>query len=324
MQFYWNPSTDAAWNLALEESLWRGGYEACMLWQNAPAVIVGRHQNTAAEVCEALARERGIAIVRRVTGGGAVYHDLGNINFTLTLPAGKWSPEQCLAPVLKTLHDLGASGCCFSGRNDLLCGGVKISGSARSMQKNRMLFHGTLLYDSDLQILSAILTPDPDKIHAKGVASVRARVGNLRTFLPGAPETGDFLNMFSAGLARNLQLAGPLPLPGELIRAAGELAETRYRNRDWNWGTAFPMDHSRKKQFAAGWVTACVRVRDHRISAVRFTGDFLASDPVEELENGLIGTVPEYEALVIRLRELDSQKFLEGASPELLAPLLCL
>ena len=327
MQFYFNHHQDAAWNLAMEELLWRSGRHAFMLWQNAPAVIVGRHQNTLQEVNGALARERGIAVVRRVTGGGAVYHDLGNINFSLIAPSRPWTPEfaaQCLEPLLTALTRLGAKDCRISGRNDILCGGVKISGCARSIQKNRMLFHGTLLYDADLSVLGEVLTPDADKIRTKGITSVRARVGNLRSFLgPDAPETPEFLQMLTAEIARSLQVSGALPLPEELLKQAEDLAERKYRTRVWNHMTPFPCNAVRKKQFSSGWVTAEMQICRDRLDAVRFTGDFFAEQPVAELENGLAGTVPEYGVLLKKLRQLNAAEYISGVSAEDLAELLC-
>ena len=327
MQFYFNHHQDAAWNLAMEELLWRSGRHAFMLWQNAPAVIVGRHQNTLQEVNGALARERGIAVVRRVTGGGAVYHDLGNINFSMIAPSRPWTPEfaaQCLEPLLTALTRLGAKDCRISGRNDILCGGVKISGCARSIQKNRMLFHGTLLYDADLSVLGEVLTPDADKIRTKGITSVRARVGNLRSFLgPDAPETPEFLQMLTAEIARSLQVSGALPLPEELLKQAEDLAERKYRTRVWNHMTPFPCNAVRKKQFPSGWVTAEMQICRDRLEAVRFTGDFFAEQPVAELENGLAGTVPEYGVLLKKLRQLNAAEYISGISAEDLAELLC-
>ena len=326
MEFYINRIQDAAWNLALEETLWRRGRDVFMLWQNAPSVIVGRHQNVLQEVDMAFAGAHGIRIVRRMTGGGAVYHDLGNINFTLALPARPWSAalgEACLAPVRNALRRLGVPDCRISGRNDLLCGDVKVSGCARCVQKNRMLFHGTLLYDTDLSRLGAVLTPDEEKIRSKGILSVRSRVGNLRTLWGGeAPETPEFLQMIACEIAREPGFSVIGDLPEELCRAAGELAETKYRTREWNMGTAFPCDLVRTKRFPAGRVTAELRIRKDRLTAVRFTGDFLGEEPVAELESRLAGTVPEYDFLLEKLRSPDCGRFISGVSAEDLAELL--
>ena len=328
MQFYISPSLDAAWNLALEEVLWRSGDDIFLLWRNAPSVIVGRHQNTLQEVNADFAREQGIAVVRRVTGGGAVYHDPGNINFSRTAAAGAWRDElakECLSPLLTALETLGFGGCEFSGRNDLLYRGMKISGCARSVQLNRMLFHGTLLYDADLSVLDTVLTPDPEKIRSKGIRSVRARVGNLRELAGGlAPDTETFLQKLSGKIVCQLGVSGPVAIPEERILQADHLAETKYRTREWNWGTAFPCNLVRKKQFRTGWVTVEMQIRGYRIEKVRFSGDFFADRPVKLLEMGLEGVVPEYPAILAKLREIEADDLISGVSAEKLAELLAL
>ena len=326
MRFFRSPSTDAAFNLALEELLFLdGASDSFMLWRNAPSVILGRHQNAAAEIDSGFVREHAIKVVRRITGGGAVYHDLGNINFTRTGPAGPWSPEaaaRTLAPVLAGLRRLGFA-CTVSGRNDILCGGVKISGCARTVRKNRMLFHGTLLYDADLSILGRALTPDPEKLRSKGVASVRARVGDLRAMAGAdAPDTDIFLARLEAALAAELGLSGAEAPDAGLLAQAEELAESKYRTRAWNWGAPFPCDLIRRRRFAGGTVAAELRIADDRITAVRFTGDFFADRPVEELENGLAGVVPEHHAVLAKLRELDAGTYISGVAPEDLAGLI--
>lgn len=328
MQFYISPSRDAAWNLALEEVLWRSGEEVFLLWRNAPSVIVGRHQNALQEVNADFAREQGIAVVRRVTGGGAVYHDPGNINFSRTAASGIWHDglaEKYLQPVLSALKTLGFDGCEFSGRNDLLYRGRKISGCARSVQLNRVLFHGTLLYDADLSVLDTVLTPDPEKIRSKGVRSVRARVGNLRELAGGlAPDPETFWQDFSGEIAQQFGMAGPVPIPEERLLQAEHLAETKYRTREWNWGTAFPWNLVRKKQFRSGWVTAEMQIRGHRMEKVRFSGDFFADRPVALLEMWLEGVVPEYPAILAKLREIEADDLISGVSAEELAELLAL
>ena len=312
MRFFRSPSTDAAFNLALEELLFLdGASDSFMLWRNAPSVILGRHQNAAAEIDSGFVREHGIKVVRRITGGGAVYHDLGNINFTRTGPAGPWSPEaakKLLAPILAGLRILGFD-CTTSGRNDILCGGVKISGCARTVRQSRMLFHGTLLYDAELSILGRALTPDPEKLRSKGVASVRARVGNLRAMAgAGAPDTDGFLARLETALAAELGLSGAETPDAELLAR--------------NWGTPFPCDIVRKHRFAGGTVAAEMRIADDRIAAIRFTGDFFAERPAEELADGLAGTVPERGAVLARLRELAAGTYIAGVGAEDLADLI--
>ena len=325
MRLLRSSSVDAAFNLALEELLFLdGGEDVFMLWRNAPSIIIGRHQDMAAEIDAEAVRRLAIPVVRRITGGGAVYHDLGNINFSLTGPAGSWTPEaaeRCTAPILAALRALGFD-CARSGRNDLLCGGVKISGTARTVQKNRMLFHGTILYDADLSVLARVLTPDPEKMRSRGVASVRARVGDLRAMAgPDAPDADAFLDALAAQIAAMPDMS-PAPIPAELLAKAETLAKRKYRTAAWNAGTPFAGGVRRKRRFAAGTVAAETRFADGRIAEVRFTGDFFAERPVAELEAGLAGTPAEFEAVLARLRALAAETCIAGIGAEDLAELV--
>ena len=187
MKLLINPSVDPAYNLALEEIIASDyPFEAVMLWRNEPSIIIGRNQNTEAEINAAAVRERGINVVRRITGGGAVYHDLGNINYTIAANDRQLDNEAFARNaqiIIDVLHKMGVPAE-FHGRNDILVDGRKVSGSAKSVLSNRTLFHGTLLFDADLSVLSQVLTPDEEKIKAKGIKSVRSRVANLKEFLP--------------------------------------------------------------------------------------------------------------------------------------------
>ena len=170
MKLLINNSVDPAFNLALEELIASGfPDEAVMLWRNAPSIIVGRNQNTEAEINAGEVRRRNIKVVRRITGGGAVYHDLGNINYTIAANDRQLDSEafaRNAGIIIEALHRFNIPAE-FKGRNDILVDGRKISGSAQSVFTNRTLFHGTLLFDTDLSVLSSVLTPDEEKIRAK-------------------------------------------------------------------------------------------------------------------------------------------------------------
>ena len=192
-------STDPAFNLALEETLFESlspeNPSMFLIWRNAPAVIIGCHQNTAEEVNEVFCREHGIAVVRRPTGGGAVYHDLGNVNFSFLV----WVEKSRLAgfdefmrPMVAALRDLGVDAA-YTSRNDITVDGRKVAGTAQRRSGQRMLHHGCLLVDVDTSVLSGALAADPEKFHSKGVASHRARIANLREFLADGNGTGDSL-----------------------------------------------------------------------------------------------------------------------------------
>ena len=187
MRFFINDNNDPAFNLALEELLCSEfPEEVLMLWRNRSSVIVGKNQNTFAEVNRPFVEEQNIPVIRRMTGGGAVYHDIGNVNYSFIIHERRPGADSFAAfacPVTEALRRMGVDAQ-FSGRNDILVDGRKISGSAQCCVKERTLFHGTLLFDVDMDMLGKVLTPGKAKIESKGVKSVRARVANLKEFLP--------------------------------------------------------------------------------------------------------------------------------------------
>ena len=301
MRFFVNRETDPTFNLALEELLASAddAPEFFMLWRNRPTVVVGRNQFTAAEIDGGYIRRNGIEVVRRITGGGAVYHDLGNLNYTIAGPAdGDDAPNSFArraAPVVDVLREWGVPAE-FSGRNDILVDGRKVSGSARSTIRGRSLFHGTLLFEVDMERLAGALRPDPLKIASKGVASVRARVANLKEFLP--PMTADeFAAEFARRLCRRLGAVSGEEIPPEVVSAARRLAAEKYRSREWTYGTAFACDYEKRARFAGGSIMLRCRLRANRIEALRISGDFFGSAPVEKLEAELVGTEFRREAV---------------------------
>ena len=323
MKFFVDPETDPAYNLALEELLAAEyGDEFFMFWRNGPSIIVGRNQNTLAEIDADAVRRLGVAVVRRTTGGGAVYHDLGNINDTIARNgrfADAASCAESARPVVAALGRLGIAAE-FSGRNDILVGSRKVSGSARRVLERRTLFHGTMLFDVDLEVLGKVLRPDPEKIRAKGVRSVRSRVMNLRELLP-AWSVEEFRARFTEAL--RAELGGPPPEepPAEFRKRARDLADARYRTWEWNFGSPYPYDFRKRGRFAGGTVEVAVRIENDRIAAVRFTGDFFGDRPAEELAGKLTGCPFRPEAVAERLRGAGVGKYMLGVADDELASL---
>ena len=318
MKLLVNNSLDPAFNLALEELLASEYSEpVVMLWRNGPSVIVGRNQNTHAEVNIETLRSWQIAVVRRITGGGAVYHDPGNINYTITADDRLLDSEAFARHariILEVLHQLGIAAE-FHGRNDILVDGRKISGSAKSVLADRTLFHGTLLFDTDLSVLSQVLTPDEEKIKAKGIRSVRSRVANLKEFLPHF----DRESFFQELIDRLLVILGEKqlsPLPENLLVRAGELADRKYRTWEWNFGSATDYSYCRKKRFSGGSVEVRFCVRDNRIADLAFFGDFFGNSPVMELAAELNGALPRYDVIAGKLAAVDTAEFISGVSRE--------
>ena len=287
---------DPAYNLALEEHLLLalppGHPGLFLLWRNRPSVIVGRHQCAADEVnADFIAREN-IPVIRRITGGGAVYHDLGNLNFSFLVHA-KNAEERAgadfgrfLPPVIAALADVGVQAR-PSGRNDLEVGGRKIAGCARLARGLRVLCHGALLVRVDFDRLAAALRVDPDKIRAKGVPSVRARVGNIAEYWRPGCTLDALADALMSRCAEGVALLTP-----EDHAAAEALAAAKYRQPDWNDGPSSasgPETLEHKRRFPWGTVRLRLEVRDGLIRSCAVSGDFFSNRDIADLEARLIG-----------------------------------
>ncbi|MCL2751840.1 MAG: lipoate--protein ligase family protein [Firmicutes bacterium] len=242
MRFIYNPCIDPYYNLACEEYLLKNGAEdVAMLWRNANAVIIGRNQVAADEVDAVCAERHGVKVVRRMTGGGAVYHDLGNINYTFIVRNGASSLNdndsgaidfaRFAAPVVAFLNKLGVPAEC-SGRNDITAGGKKISGTAKAMHDADVLFHGTLLVETDLERLSCVLKPNYDKLKRHGIESVSARIANLKE-LTGL-NTDELLALLSAEFKASGFIENPLT--AEEAAEIEKLRDEKYAAREWTYG----------------------------------------------------------------------------------------
>jgi lipoate-protein ligase A len=236
-----NRSTDPYYNLALEEHIvMAGSRDAFLLWQNAPAVIVGRNQHSENQVDRAYVDEHAIAVVRRLSGGGAVYHDLGNLNVTIVLREGDRYKNDFTfftRPVLDVLRSYGVDAQ-FSGRNDLTVEGKKFSGNAQYYHGSTVLHHGTILWDSDLTVLARVLKPKK-RVMARGVDSHQSRVANLVSYMPAHVTLEQFASnlrgqLFGQGLfaLEKTHDETTLAVPASLLE--------KYRSDEWNWGEGLP------------------------------------------------------------------------------------
>ncbi len=287
-----NQATDPYYNLACEEVLLKELTEdVCMLWRNHNTVVVGRNQNTYAEVNQDYAAAHGIRVVRRMSGGGAVYHDLGNINFTFIISGADSAfcdYARFTRPILDFLGSLGVDAQ-LEGRNDLTIGGRKCSGNAQYLYHDRLLHHGTLLYDTVPDVLAGVLRVPLDKVRSKGIASVRSRVTNIAEHLPVRLPAAAFFAQLSDYLLAHLPDCVSYSLaPHEAdIR---QLAKEKYGTWAWNYGYSPRYDETRTLRFDGGTVEAALRVGDGGVMEdVRFYGDFFSRRDVSELAKRLVG-----------------------------------
>lgn len=319
-------SHDPAQNLAVEQAVFEAlpqGTEALWLWRNDNVVILGRHQHAQEEVDFARARLLGTRIVRRPSGGGAVYHDLGNVNYTyLTdLPEhGTADLDALTRPVRMALESLGVQGE-ISGRNDILLGGAKISGTAQLRQRGRILFHGTLLFDSDLTRISGLLTPSALKRKGRAVGSMPTRVTNIRPHLlrplPVEGFTGALESFFE-------DLYHPEHwMPDAAFRARVEaLRRERYDNPDWNIGASPDYNTRNEARFPGGTITAYARLAEGTLQSVTLYGDFFSMGDVAALESALYSVHHEKSALVRALKAIDTGSIIAGLDQNALVDLL--
>ena len=315
MRFLTNPSTDPWYNLSFDEyclEQYPSDDSFFYLWRNRPSVIVGLNQNVYAEVNLDYLDAHGICLVRRSTGGGAVYHDLQNLNYTL-IGRGV-TPE----PVVAALRRLGVRAE-LSGRNDIFVDGRKVSGYARRVWHDREIVHGTLMYDVDLDTLARALDVPGSKLAAKGVASVRSRVANLKDYLPQFPT----LDALQAALQEILAAGdAELPFGPERIAAVERLREEKYATWAWNYGQSRTASLVRRATLPCGTVEAQLEVDRGMLVSVHFDGDFLGDWPVEEMEEQLTGVRFERSALRETLDLAYVHKYFDGTSAEDLLGLL--
>ncbi len=303
MKFLVNPCTNAHWNMAFDEFALEGldvREPLFYLWQNAPAVIIGLNQSPYAEVNLPYLEEKGILLARRVTGGGAVYHDLGNLNYSIVGPIQDMEEAFEIMPAALCRLGVPAE---RSGRNDILVDGRKCSGYAKRLSRDRMMIHGTLMWDVDLDVLTEALKVPGSKVSAKGIASVRSRVANLKDYLPQYPT----LKAFQAAL-QDLLADGDseYPLTPEQRAAVNRGALGKFSTWEWNFGHSPETTHQGRKKFACGTVEVLYSLKNGILTEVAFQGDFLGNRPAEELAATLKGKRPE------ELAALDVSAYFDG------------
>jgi lipoate-protein ligase A len=318
--------TDPHKNLALEQFVFDRldrGNNYFMLWQNHNAIIVGKYQNTQAEVNAAFVKENNIAVVRRLSGGGAVYHDLGNLNFTFITAAEKGIDFSVFCePIRVALSALGVP-VEFSGRNDMTVEGKKFSGNAQYIKEGRVMHHGTILYDSDLTKLSLALNPGEDKIESKGIKSLRSRVTNIRPYMKSDMPISDFWASLKAYMLSAFDMR-ELNLTQEQNIGVEELKEKIYAQWSWNYGNSPPYTLRKTRRIeGCGKIEVFLDIkREGKIKNITFYGDFFGNKDLSELGSKLIGRHLEYNELNSALSNTDISQYFHNLSDEAFLTLL--
>ena len=314
--------TDAYANLAFEEYLLKqspyGDDDVFMLWRNAPSVIIGKNQNAYREINKPFLDENGIKLVRRQTGGGAVFHDLGNVNFTFVGKdeSGELDFSKYALPVARAISALGVKAE-LNGRNDICVGERKFSGTAQCIERGRVLHHGTLLYDADLSRLSGALRVNSEKLKDKGIRSVESRVTNLKA-LTGADFTAEeFMEYIAESYARDFD--------GEIVKeyvdpskndAVKALVNEKYSLFEWNFGASPEFEFSSTKRFPFGTVELNFTSRGGLINDIAFYGDFFGKQDISELCKALTGKRLDGEELKKALSDIRVENYVMGCKAD--------
>lgn len=322
--------TDARVNLALEEYVFRHKpvkEDVLLFYINAPSIIIGRNQNTIEEIAPDEVAERDVRVVRRISGGGAVYHDLGNLNFSVMTPdlTDRFNRYDFFTrPVIDVLRDLGVPAE-LSGRNDIVADGRKISGNAQFASHERMFSHGTLLFNSDLNDVSKMLRPRPGKVESKGVKSVRSRVANISEFIDRPMDVMELRELIVERIfgTRDRSRVPSIELTDEDWAAIYELVARKYGTWAWNYGENPPSNVQRAQRFPAGEIDVRIDVQKGYIAGMRIFGDFMGRADVSALESTLVGLPFEREAIVKALDGMDVTMYFGDVKHDDVLALVC-
>ncbi|WP_223068985.1 lipoate--protein ligase [Paenibacillus caui] len=307
--------TDASINLAIEEYALRHlpvDETYLLFYINAPSIIIGKHQNTIEEINAEYVKEHGIQVVRRLSGGGAVYHDLGNLNFSfITKDDGEsfHNFRKFTQPVVEALKQFGVNAE-LTGRNDLQVGEQKISGNAQFSTRGRMFSHGTLMFNLNLDHVQAALNVNPEKFKSKSTKSVRSRVANIIDFM----DKKITIEEFRSELLRYIFAMEPNAVPRYELKEQDwakihEISNNRYKHWDWNYGLSPECNVKHARKFPVGIIDLRMDIKDGHIQEIKIYGDFFGVGDVADIENRLRGVRYEETAVRSGLAETDLKHY---------------
>ena len=313
--------TDPRINLAIEEYALKNldiNETYFLFYINEPSIIIGKNQNTIEEINTEYVEKNGIHVVRRLSGGGAVYHDLGNLNYSfITKDDGEsfHNFRKFTEPVIAALKKLGVNAE-LSGRNDIEVDGRKISGNAQFSTKGRMFTHGTLLLNSEMENVASALKVKKEKIESKGIKSVRSRVANISEFLSEKISIEEFRSFLLKNIFEGQEEIPEYVLTDEDWAKIHELSKERYQNWDWNYGKSpkFNLQHSHR--FPVGSIDVRLDVNKGIIENCKIYGDFFGVGDVSEIEEKLKGVRYEKSEIEQALDDINITYYFGNVSKE--------
>jgi lipoate-protein ligase A len=315
-----NEDTNPYFNLAAEEYVLKNFSDnAFMLWRNAPSIIVGNHQNTLAEINTEYVKENNIDVVRRLSGGGAVFHDLGNLNFTFIKNIDKSKDKVDFStftkPIIDVLRnmDINAN---FEGRNDIVIDGKKISGNAQHTNGNRMIHHGTLLFSSVMTDLSNALKVNPLKFRDKAVKSVKSRVSNISDHMPEKIDVLTFRDRIMDYIVSTHEGAYLYEYTDEDREKINQLVKEKYGKWEWNFGSSPKYNFEKLIKTKGGNIEFHIDVNKGLINDIKIFGDFFNTLDTAEVEELLKNTPHEENKVRDKLNSIDFNKYFHAVNQE--------
>ena len=315
-----NTCTNAYFNLAMEEYFLKNCNEDIfLLWRNENAIIVGKNQNTLSEINYDYVKNNNIKVVRRQSGGGAVFHDLGNINFTfISCNDNSFSDfKRFTMPIIDALKELGIEAE-FSGRNDLLINNQKFSGNAQYNYKNKVMHHGTLLFSSEINDLSNALKVKPLKFEGKGVKSVKSRVTNISSHLKKEMSVLEFKDYLMNFINKRDENSRFYELSDEDMKNINKLVEEKYSTWEWNFGNSPKYSLNNELKYPGGNVEFNLDVKDGIIKNIKFFGDFFGKEDVSFIEDELKNIKHSEDSIKAALKDVNIDNYFLNCNIDIL------
>ena len=293
MKIILNENTSLSFNMAAEEYMMKHYKDDIfMLWRAKRSVLIGKNQNALAEINYDYVKDNHIDVVRRLSGGGTVFCDLGNTNFAfIVTDSDSFSDfRKFTQPILEVLKKLGVNAE-FSGRNDLTIEGKKFSGNAQYKYKERLLHHGTLLFSSDIGDLSKAINPPKLKLESKGVSSVKSRVTNIQSHLQEDIDIIKFRSLINEHINETVENASFYEFSKEDIKAIEAIEKKRFKTWEWNYGNSPNYQGYQTKKFSGGILETYFQIKKGSFTGIKFYGDFFSKLEVSDIEKAFIGTI---------------------------------